>query len=167
MKQKVSASIPKDTVANDRRQELIDAAASLFATKGFGATTMRDIAAHVGKTPGALYYHFTSKDELLVAVHSHAHQWAERTFTEIDNSAEDPWLRLEKICIVHLEALLERPDYAIVVAGILPSDDKKLRRQVVAVRDEWERRFRELIDELPLKSEDDRKVAGRAAIAGA
>lgn len=163
---KQQAASQKEPQTNGRRQELIDAAAYLFATKGFEATTMRDIAAHVGKTPGALYYHFTSKDDLLVAVHSQARKWGESIFQEVDSSAEDPWLRLEKICIAHMQALLERSDYAAVVGGTLPEDDAKLRRQLVGVRDDWERRFRELIEELPLKTESDKKYV-RLALLGA
>lgn len=170
MKQQAAATKaqkePKEQAeVNARRQELIDAAAFLFASRGFEATTMRDIAAHVGKTPGALYYHFASKDDLLVAVHAQARKWGETTFQDVQASA-DPWERLEKICVAHMEAVLERPDYAAVVCGYLPSDDANLRRQLVGVRDDWEKRFRELIDALPVKSESDKKYI-RLALLGA
>src|SRR5262245_12925969 len=104
---KKQAAAKKDEKADEinlRRQELIDAAAYLFASRGFEGTTMRDIAAHVGKTPGALYYHFTSKDDLLVAVHAQARKWGEAIFQDVQSSDEDPWLRLEKICAAHMEA---------------------------------------------------------------
>lgn len=167
MKQRaVAQKDEKAEEVNARRQELIDAAAYLFASRGFEGTTMRDIAAHVGKTPGALYYHFTSKDDLLVAVHAQARKWGEAIFQEVQSSGEDPWQRLEKICAAHMEAMLERPDYAAVVTGSLPSADPKLLRQLVGVRDDWERRFRELIDALPLKGEADKKYI-RLALLGA
>jgi AcrR family transcriptional regulator len=44
-------------------------AASLFAQRGYAATSMRDIALGVKMLPGSVYYHFASKEELLVAVY--------------------------------------------------------------------------------------------------
>jgi AcrR family transcriptional regulator len=52
----------------NRRQELIAAAAKLFRTQGFDATSTRDIAAAVGMHSGSPFYHFESKGALLCAV---------------------------------------------------------------------------------------------------
>lgn len=43
-------------------------AADFFATRGFAATTVRDIAAAGGLTPGAIYNHFESKVDILQAI---------------------------------------------------------------------------------------------------
>jgi len=45
--------------------QLLDAAAHLFATKGFHATAMRELARHLQIKAGSLYYHINSKDQLL------------------------------------------------------------------------------------------------------
>ena len=52
----------------NRRQQLLSAAARLFRDKGFDATSTRDIAASVGMHSGSPFYHFKSKDALLLAV---------------------------------------------------------------------------------------------------
>jgi TetR/AcrR family transcriptional regulator, cholesterol catabolism regulator len=52
----------------NRRQSLLIAAAHLFRRKGFAATTTRDIATAAGMQSGSPFYHFKSKDALLVAV---------------------------------------------------------------------------------------------------
>lgn len=49
------------TDSTTRRQEILDAAAELFAGKGVGATPIREIADRVGVVAGALYHHFPSK----------------------------------------------------------------------------------------------------------
>ena len=49
----------------DRRQSIEAAAAELFAERGFAGTGVADIAAEVGITPGAIYRHFSSKEDLL------------------------------------------------------------------------------------------------------
>lgn len=51
-----------------RRVEILDAAAALFADVGFGAVSLREIAARVGISHQGLLRHFASKDEVLVAL---------------------------------------------------------------------------------------------------
>lgn len=50
------------------REAVILAAAEAFADAGFLATSMADIFARAGVTKGALYFHFTSKEELAFAI---------------------------------------------------------------------------------------------------
>ncbi|MET7767107.1 TetR family transcriptional regulator [Nocardia sp. NPDC005366] len=50
------------------RALLIDAAEEVFARKGFGAASLDDIAAVAGYTRGAIYVHFTAKEDLFLAV---------------------------------------------------------------------------------------------------
>jgi len=47
-----------------RPQEILDAALSLFAEKGFAATRMDDIASRAGVTKGTIYLYFDSKEEV-------------------------------------------------------------------------------------------------------
>lgn len=44
----------------------MEAALELFSEKGIRETTIKDIAKEVGVTEGALYRHFTSKDEIVL-----------------------------------------------------------------------------------------------------
>jgi len=50
------------------RDAVLTAAAEAFADAGFLATSMADIFARAGVTKGALYFHFTSKEELAFAI---------------------------------------------------------------------------------------------------
>ena len=43
-----------------------DKALELFASKGFGQVGMRELASHLGLTPGSLYHHYPSKQHLLL-----------------------------------------------------------------------------------------------------
>ena len=47
------------------RQRLVDAAVELFATRGFQAISLRDLAGHVGLQAGSLYHHIENKEGLL------------------------------------------------------------------------------------------------------
>lgn len=50
------------------REEILDAAAELFTTRGFTNTSTRMIAEAVGMRQASLYHHFANKDELLDAL---------------------------------------------------------------------------------------------------
>ena len=54
--------------AAQRREEILNAAHTLFTTKGFQTTTMEDILGVVGIAKGTLYYHFPSKEKILEAL---------------------------------------------------------------------------------------------------
>jgi AcrR family transcriptional regulator len=47
------------------QQAIVAAAAELFARKGFGATSLDDIAAVLGASKASLYYHIKNKEEIL------------------------------------------------------------------------------------------------------
>ncbi len=52
----------------DTRETIRAVALELFSTKGFDQTSLREIAERVGLTKASLYYHYSSKQALLVAV---------------------------------------------------------------------------------------------------
>ena len=52
----------------ERRSEIVEAARKLFLSKGYEATSTVDIMKAVGIAKGTLYYHFSSKEEILDAL---------------------------------------------------------------------------------------------------
>ncbi len=56
------------TPGGTARAEILDAAAELFTTRGFAATSTRHIAEAVGMRQASLYNHFATKDDILVAL---------------------------------------------------------------------------------------------------
>ena len=54
--------------AAERKNEILDAAAELFAAKGYDETSTGDILDRVGIARGTLYYHFKSKEDILDAL---------------------------------------------------------------------------------------------------
>jgi AcrR family transcriptional regulator len=63
----MSSSVGPEPVESTR-QRILDAALDLFATRGFAATSTRELSERLGFTKAALYYHFHSKDALLQAL---------------------------------------------------------------------------------------------------
>jgi len=90
---------------DNRRAQLLDATARLFRERGYHATSMRDIAKAVGMLSGSIYYHFDSKEGMLLAVYE---EGVRRVAAAVDAAVAgeaDPWRRLEAACAAHLGAL--------------------------------------------------------------
>ena len=51
-----------------RKQEVLDAAMHLFATRGYDNTSINDVIAAIGISKGAFYHHFASKEDLVEAL---------------------------------------------------------------------------------------------------
>jgi AcrR family transcriptional regulator len=67
--QRLSRTARRDAI----RRDLVEAAASLFASQGFRATTVDQVAEAAGVTTGAVYSNFSGKEDLLfAALESHA-----------------------------------------------------------------------------------------------
>jgi AcrR family transcriptional regulator len=55
--------------AEERRQDILDAALRLFANRGFNETSVQDIAAEAGMATGTVYLYFPSKEHVLKGLH--------------------------------------------------------------------------------------------------
>jgi len=59
---------PKQSRAVRTRSQILQAAATAFAGKGFPAVTVLDVAELTGMTKGAVYFHYANKEALAIAV---------------------------------------------------------------------------------------------------
>ena len=55
--------------AAERERDILDAALTLFAERGFNDTTVQDIAAAAGMATGTVYLYFPSKEKVLQGIH--------------------------------------------------------------------------------------------------
>jgi AcrR family transcriptional regulator len=65
------------------RVEILEAAITLFARRGFLATTMAELAKAIRMTPGALYWHFPTKEDLLLAAIDELHERYLKEFVDL------------------------------------------------------------------------------------
>ncbi len=88
-----------------RRDELLEIAAGLFATKGFRITTVRDIADAAGILSGSLYHHFDSKESMVDEI---LRSFQDELFGQYDAiiaSDADPRAKLEQAVRVSFDAI--------------------------------------------------------------
>ncbi|MGH9080899.1 MAG: TetR/AcrR family transcriptional regulator [Acidimicrobiales bacterium] len=64
---------PHDTEPHDTRARILEVALDLFIDQGYDKTSLREIAGRLGLTKAALYYHFHSKQDILLALHLRLH----------------------------------------------------------------------------------------------
>jgi len=58
----------KSQMAEARRAQILDAAVTVFAEKGFHRATTKEVAKVAGVSPGTIYNYFDSKEDLLVGI---------------------------------------------------------------------------------------------------
>ena len=71
------------TEATSTRERILDVALDLFTEKGFDGTSLREIAEQLGVTKAALYYHFASKDDILMALHMRLHEFGKDALSRL------------------------------------------------------------------------------------
>ena len=79
---------PPATDSAETRSAIFEAARRLFAERGYGAVTNKDVATAAGITPGALYHYVESKRDLYAAVHADVQTRVYGRFTEAVESCD-------------------------------------------------------------------------------
>jgi AcrR family transcriptional regulator len=70
-----AATTATTTTEPTTRDRILDVALDLFTEQGFDGTSLREIAERLHVTKAALYYHFESKDDILMALHMRLHEF--------------------------------------------------------------------------------------------
>lgn len=97
------------------RTELLDAAARVFARRGFHGASVDEVAAEAGYTSGAVYSHFSGKDDLFLAAFEHdvARYVKEMTEAHVGGATADE--RTESLANRWMEILKRRPEMFMLV----------------------------------------------------
>lgn len=83
------AKVP-DRYLEERRQEILDAAARVFIDRGYATATMQEIATACDLAPGTLYRYFPGKADLIAAVVGKCMDTYHDVLTEVTGSAPTP-----------------------------------------------------------------------------
>jgi len=150
--------VPDTRAANSRRgtrdaaltrERLLDAAASELARSGFGGTSLRTVARLAGVQLGSFYFHFSSKDELVLEVLREGISLGlERIHEEISRLPTDATAFDEVAAMMraHSDVIRERHDRAsaaVIVQGTLPDE---LKAETHAIRETYSQLWTERIE---------------------
>ena len=126
---------------------LLDAAAALFAKKGYDLTSTREIAAELGINKASLYYHIQTKEDLLYDICNSALRQIREDVEAALKDSSDPLQRIEILIRTHIESMLreyERHSAALTEMSCLST---KRLAEVTALRDAYESLTRSVLDE--------------------
>jgi AcrR family transcriptional regulator len=91
----------------DRRLQLMEHAAKLFAERGYHPTSVADIVESLGVGKGVFYWYFSSKEELLAEILRESHQALRRRQQQAIGDEPNPVVRIELGIRASIEWFLE------------------------------------------------------------
>ena len=146
-------------------RRLLVGAAAAFAERGFHATTTRDIAKRAGMSPGGLYVHFRSKEELLYRISLLGHRQSLAVILSAVRDAEGPVAALRAVvrdfatwhAVNHSTARVIQYEHAALSAPHLAT--------ITALRREIDHEVREVITAGVRSGDFDAPDVGGAALA--
>jgi AcrR family transcriptional regulator len=133
-------------VAADTKDRIVTAAVQLFNASSVGAVTTNHIAAHLGISPGNLYYHFANKEEIVRAAFERMNADADVLWEKSATAGSagfDP-LALQRIVVGNLQLYARYIFFARELSALLRAD-RELRDRYAAIS---ERRMQQLVASL-------------------
>ena len=119
----------------ERRAQILRAARSVFIERGYQPARVEDVAKRAGLSKGAVYFYFSSKRELFLALVREEH---EATYSFLDKAEEDPRPAAEKLLelgmryLDYFAGLKSPPRFFLMMCEIGIRDDE-IREEVQAV----------------------------------
>ncbi|WP_200899330.1 TetR/AcrR family transcriptional regulator [Pseudomonas ogarae] len=124
-----------------RFAESRDKALELFASKGFGQVGMRELASHLGLTPGSLYHHYPSKQHLLADLIEEFFEELLATLGRIEQQPRDKRGNLQRLIRAHLKLHREMPWHFRLVERDSGCLNLEQQQRVQHLREQYERRL--------------------------
>jgi len=129
------------------RARILEAALGLFASKGFGATTLRDIAAEAGVSLGLTYRYFRTKEDLVVVLYGDV---AKRVVANLPRLPKGTIAARFAALVEHKLRILtphKEPFAALLVAALDPSSKASVLADASSeIREAMRTAFRALVD---------------------
>jgi TetR/AcrR family transcriptional regulator, cholesterol catabolism regulator len=114
-----------------RRDEIVDVAAQLFARQGYNATGISELCDAVGLGKGSLYYYIGSKEQILARIHGRVMDHVLQSADDVEALDASPAEKLRLLGIELINVITQYPDHVWVFLHEWP-----------ALRDERAREFK-------------------------
>ena len=149
-------SAPEATPA--RTADVFRAAAELMVEKGYGGTSIGDIAQAVGMTKAGLYHHISGKQDMLYQILNHALDELDRVVSTPVRSIEDPEARLRQLIRLHIRGSIE---HGLAFTALMSEINHLAAKQQKMIRgriEQYHALIRETLQELDGKTPFSRLV---------
>jgi AcrR family transcriptional regulator len=110
---------------DQRREQLLDTAAAMFAEKPYDDVMVQDIAAVAGVSRALLYHYFPTKRDLYVAIFQRA---SDRFLARVSRDQRLPLAeQLATALEAHIQSVVDHPFEAVTINCITSSDDRAIQ----------------------------------------
>jgi TetR/AcrR family transcriptional regulator, cholesterol catabolism regulator len=131
----------------DRKEQINEIAQNLFRTKGYAATSMRDLAREIGIEPASIYSHVKSKEALLQKI---CFRIADEFFEALQQVLEqdaDAAAKLSAAIDAHVNVIVENLDATTVFFHEWKHLSEPSLVEFKSLRNKYEKQFRSIIEE--------------------
>jgi TetR/AcrR family transcriptional regulator, cholesterol catabolism regulator len=132
-------------MVESRRQQIEDAASTLFRERGYAATSVRDIAQALSLQGGSLYAHVASKEDVLWSIVNRAADRFNAGVEPLARSAAAAPTRLREMIRAHVSVVTSSQRDAAVFLHEWRFLSPERRGAIADRRDAYERLFRQVI----------------------
>lgn len=132
----------------ERQKQIVDIAMKLIAEKGIKSLTIKNIANQAGFTEPALYRHFNSKYEIIMALLDRFQEISEFVLSETEKANLTSLQKIEKFLFDRYQRFSEQPYAAQVMfsEGIF-REDKRYSRKMLQIMHQHAATMQEIIRE--------------------
>ena len=136
----MSAASSRAAAAADKRRQILDAAIRVFATRGFHACRVSDVADEAGVAYGLVYHYFGSKEEILNTLFTERWQIMLDAIAEIDKqqdiSARD---KLYLVASFIIDSYRHEPDLMkVIIVEVTRAANSFGREHLAKIREAYE-----------------------------
>ena len=136
MSRSATVAEPRQARAVERRAVLLDAAARVFAQRGYAAAQIDEIAAAADTSKGGLYFHFPTKEALFAAVIGRAGDILRRRVERaMDAAGADPVDRADAALATLIETMSTHRSLARVLASEQLGGSAEARNRAAEIED--------------------------------
>jgi len=137
---------------SDRREQLLDAAARLFAERGFHGVSVHDIGAACGISGPAIYRHFAGKDDLLAQSLTAISERHVAEATQRIARRDEPDATLDSLISWHIDFALTHPELIVIQdrewSNLTADAQERVRELQLSYIDAWVSVLRQLRGDL-------------------
>jgi AcrR family transcriptional regulator len=134
-----------ESLRESSKERIENAALELFAKKGYGSTSISQIAKAAGISKGLMYNYYKSKEALLEAIVQKSFDWGREMFSAGMAQTEKPEDLLRYVVEASVAAVLEKPDFWKLMTSLALQEEvlkamapeiEELRKQNIALGNE-------------------------------
>lgn len=113
-------------MVTSRQKEIIDAAGKILTSSGINGLTIKNLAAEMNFTEGAVYRHFKSKEEILLSMLEYLATEMDERLTTARKKGSDPEQKFIGIFESQLEFFSQHPYFTVAVFsdGLLETSEQ-------------------------------------------